>query len=466
MNLVIFDLSLLVLFVLVASVFLYVNRKNLKKEGSLLLYKSSWGVKLINYIGGRYKRTLKVLSYISISLGYVLMIGMITLMVQTVYLYMTSEISKVIKAPPVAPLIPYFPKLFGLQSYFPPFYFIYFIIAIVIVATIHEFSHGIFARRYNIKIKSTGFAFFKYFPAFFGAFVEEDSSQMKKAKKFEQMSVLSAGVFANLLVTIIFYFILFIFFTVTFIPVGVQFGTYSYSAVSASQISSINNISVSSYPELLSLSEDKLNKIVAGNKSYVASKQILEEQADNNGILILYDDAPAINSQIENVITEINSVKITDVETLQREMARYSPGEEIILKTNAGREYNIVLGESPENKSIPWLGIGFYNSEGKVAKIINKIFPSYKKDYVFYESKNSFDLFVKDLLWWIVMINLLVALFNMLPLGILDGGRFFYLTILSITNSEKTADRFFKAINTIIILIFIILLLKWVIDFF
>ena len=38
-----------------------------------------------------------------------------------------------------------------------------------------------------------------------------------------------------------------------------------------------------------------------------------------------------------------------------------------------------------------------------------------------------------------MIINLLVALFNMLPLGFLDGGRFFYLTFLGLTGSEKVA---------------------------
>jgi len=102
----------------------------LKQEGILFLYKTKWGIKLINYIGEKHKRMLNFLSYISISCGYVLMIGMLFILFQTVYLYLTTSISQVIKIPPIAPLIPYFPKLFGLQSLFPPFYFIYFLFAL------------------------------------------------------------------------------------------------------------------------------------------------------------------------------------------------------------------------------------------------------------------------------------------------------------------------------------------------
>ncbi|MBU2104331.1 MAG: site-2 protease family protein, partial [Nanoarchaeota archaeon] len=372
MNFVVLDIFLLVLFVLVASIFLYRNKKNLKKEGALLLYKTSWGVKFIDYIGKKYQKTLKVLSYVSITTGYLLMIGVIILIFQTVYLYLTTEISQVIKAPPIAPLIPYFPKLFGLQSFFPPFYFVYFIIAILIVATVHEFAHGIFARRYKIKIKSTGFAFLKYFPALFGAFVEQDDTQMNRAKKFEQMSILSGGVFANVTVAVLFYFVLFAFFKLTFIPVGVQFSTYSYSVINVAGISSINNISVNSYDEVLSLTKTEgLNKIVVGGKGYVATKNVLEEQKENEGIIILYDDSPAINSQIGSVIAEINGVKITSIEKLQEELNGYSPGEEVNIKTNEKNgDYGIVLGENPKNKSAPWLGVGFYNNENKISKII------------------------------------------------------------------------------------------------
>ena len=155
-----YDIILLILFVLFASFFLYLKRNNLKKEGILLLYRTKWGIKLINSVGRKYQRTLKALSYAAIFIGYILMIMIIYLIVDSVYLYFTSSIAETIKAPPITPLIPYFPQIFGLQSFFPPFYFIYFITSILIVATVHEFSHGIFAKRYGIRIKSTGFACF------------------------------------------------------------------------------------------------------------------------------------------------------------------------------------------------------------------------------------------------------------------------------------------------------------------
>ncbi len=472
MNFIIYDIFLLVLFAIFISIFLYKKKNNLKQEGILFLYKTKWGIKLINYIGEKHKRMLNFLSYISISCGYVLMIGMLFILFQTVYLYLTTSISQVIKIPPIAPLIPYFPKLFGLQSLFPPFYFIYFLFALLIVATVHEFSHGIFARKSGIKIKSTGFAFFKYFPAFFGAFVEQDEKQMEKAKKFDQMSVLSAGVFANVVVAILFYAILFLFFSFAFTASGIMFNTYAYSAVETSKIISINGVLLenNSYDNLLDLAnETGFNQIKTKERDYVSTKKVLLEQEQNKGAIVLYYDSPAINSNLSEIISEINDFKIDSIEKLQEELEKYSPGEEIEIKTIENGFVSvkkIILTEHPEIKGAAWLGVGFMNSKGGVLNKIIGFFPSYKKTNVYYKPNNNLSKFIKDFLWWIFVINILVALFNMLPVGILDGGRFFYLTILSITKSEKFAKRSFKLMTQLILLLFIAIMIKWVFSFF
>ena len=126
-----------------------------------------------------------------------------------VYLFQ-PQIVKAIKIPPLLPLIPYVPEIFKL-NFLPPFYFTYWIIAIAVIAICHEFSHGIFARRYGVKIKSTGFGFLGPLLA---AFVEPDEKQMQKKPKFQQITILSAGTFANIILTIIFFLLLLGFFSI------------------------------------------------------------------------------------------------------------------------------------------------------------------------------------------------------------------------------------------------------------
>jgi len=78
-----------------------------------------------------------------------------------------------------------------------------------------------------------------------------------------------------------------------------------------------------------------------------------------------------------------------------------------------------------------------------------------------YQPKYSFFGFLFIMFWWIVIINFLVALFNMLPLGILDGGQFFYVTILGITGSEKWAKRLYGFIGRLIFAAFLALMFIW-----
>lgn len=205
MDFTIYDLALLAIFIIFISIFLFVKRKNLKKEGLLFLYKTRLGVKIIDKIGNKYKRLLNVLGYISIILGFLLMASVLYLFGKIVWIYIfQSEIVRAIKIPPIMPLIPYLPQLFKID-FLPPFYFIYWIIIIAIVAISHEFSHGIFAANKKVKIKSTGFGFFPFFlPVFLAAFVELDEKRMEKKKILSQMTILSAGTFANILIAILF----------------------------------------------------------------------------------------------------------------------------------------------------------------------------------------------------------------------------------------------------------------------
>jgi hypothetical protein len=202
----------------------------------MYLYRTKLGMKIIDYIGGKYKRTLKVISYLSIICGYFLMLVMTYLLGQLVYIYLkTPELVRAVKIPPLMPLIPYFDSLFKID-FLPPFYFTYWIVAIAIVAIFHEFSHGILMRRYGIRIKSTGFGFLGPFLA---AFVEQDDIQMQKKNKFAQLSVLSAGTFINVILSIIFFLLLAFFFLLAYSPAGALFNTYSFGIVNTQNITSI-----------------------------------------------------------------------------------------------------------------------------------------------------------------------------------------------------------------------------------
>jgi hypothetical protein len=306
MNFITYDIILLVVFVLFVSIFLYRHRKNLKREGLLLLYKTKAGVRLIEKIGNKYKKILNILGYVSIGLGFLLMLAMIYFFGKMVWMYIfDSEIVKLVKIPPITPLLPYLPQIFKLD-FLPPFYFIYWIIIIAIIAIVHEFSHGIFAANKKVNVKSTGFGFFPFFlPIFLAAFVELDEKKMTKKKISSQMAILSAGTFANVLTTGLFFGILTLFFSLAFTSSGVIFDTYTYSVVNIESINVINNIHVDNvtYSQMFILinnSGKTINEVIAGDTKFLITPSFLEKQSGAGGYLLLYDNTPAINANLSN----------------------------------------------------------------------------------------------------------------------------------------------------------------------
>src|SRR3989344_1352741 len=104
------DIALLFLFTISVSIFLYIKRRNLKKEGILYLYRTSVGLKLIDWFGKKNARWLKPLQYVVLFCGYSLMISMVYILIKLAYLYITSPfIAKALKIPVIFPLIPYLP---------------------------------------------------------------------------------------------------------------------------------------------------------------------------------------------------------------------------------------------------------------------------------------------------------------------------------------------------------------------
>ncbi len=191
MSFIIYDLVLLVIFISLISIFLYKNKKNLKRDGLLILYRTSWGLKLIEKTGNKNPRLMKFLSYASIITGYLLMVGGIYFFAKVIWIYISrADVVAAVKVPPIMPLIPYLPQMFKL-SWLPDFYFTYWIVILAIIAVSHEFAHGIFSAYHKIKIKTTGFGFFPYFlPVFLAAFVELDEKKMEKKTTSSSISIL------------------------------------------------------------------------------------------------------------------------------------------------------------------------------------------------------------------------------------------------------------------------------------
>jgi len=449
----IYDVGFLVLFSIWVVWFLRTRKRALSREGIIFMYRTQFGVDAIKYIGDNFKKTLHALKYVIIGVGFVLMGAMVWMLGQTVSIYLLHpEITQLIKAPPIAPLIPYFPKLFGMESFFPPFYFTYFIVALAIVAIVHEFSHGIFMRLFKVKIKSTGLVFLG---PILGAFVEQDDNSFKKKAKLEQMTVLGAGVFANIVFALIFYGLYVAFFFSSFAASGYIFNSYGVAAVPLGDITGFNE-------------SDDLIKVMTENGTYYLDDGLAVQLNTSNGeYLVAYPEAPAVLSGMKGAIIQADDVKITGQDKLREFLENKHPGERVVFMTedvDGVKEYNIALGSHPDDSSKAYLGVGHNVAapRGVIQRSL-KWFMSFKEMSTLYKPTwdGEFVYFIYHLFWWIMIINLLVAMFNMLPLGMLDGGRFFMLAIWGITKSEKFAKKAYKAAGWLILFAFVLMMFFW-----
>jgi membrane-associated protease RseP (regulator of RpoE activity) len=456
------DLIFFVLFTIVIVFLLYRNKSKLKREGIIFLFKTKFGIDSITKFAKKNEKVLKKLKYIIIVVGFMLMFFIVFLLATNVYSYVRFPkqiIEATNGAPPIAPLIPYFPRLFGLSEYFPELYFSYFLIALAIVAIAHEFAHGIFMKLYNVKIKTTGFLFLG---PILGAFVEQDEKSFRSKKNSEQMTILGAGVFANLALAIIFFILLVFFFKFAYAPSGYIFTDYAQSRINISSIERFENYS------------DELFLVITNTERHYITSQTYDLISGNlsnleNYSLIVYIDSPAIRSQLKGAITEIDNKKVKNFEDFQIEMSKKYPNQEVQIKTNYNNEekvYEIILKEHPTNSSLGFLGVGSKISVQKksfLSKVVSIIL--YRDPTIYYETRFNKDIveYFYHLFYWIALINFFVAMFNMLPVGILDGGRFSYLAILSLTKSERKTKKIYKFIFSTIILIFVLIVLSWVI---
>src|SRR3989344_4859307 len=187
-----FNIIFAVIFYGLLYIFYLKHKNKFEVQGKIFaLYRTKLGIKLMDKIAKKFPKTLNFIGHLGILFGFAGMIFIFYILFKGAYglLFVKGA------APVVAPVLPGI-SIPGL----PELSFWHWIIAIFIVAVIHEFSHGVLSRVYNVKVKSSGFAFLGPILA---AFVEPDEKQVKKKKKNHQLSIMAAGPFSNVLLALI-----------------------------------------------------------------------------------------------------------------------------------------------------------------------------------------------------------------------------------------------------------------------
>jgi len=472
MEFIVYDFIFLIVFVLFLIIFLYRKRKHLKRQGILYLYHTKIGIKIIDYVAKKYKKILEPLQYLVIACGYVLMASMIYLLVKFTQMYLSSPAAaQTLKVPVLTPLIPYLPSLFKID-FLPQLYFTYFIIIIAVIAIPHEFAHGIFARLNKIRVHSTGFGFLG---PFLTAFVEPDEKQMEKSSKLSQLAILSSGTFANILTTIVFGLLLWLFFALAFVPVGVNLvNVYPISTVNMSDLTETNGLPLALY----NLDNSLLTEVMYRNETRYVDTEILRKTfKENLTQTLIYNNSPAfkariagepsiLNITVTSAITEVNGIKTPSLKILNSTLYSFAPGETINITTiyNGTKEIkSVTLGDSDGKASLGIATMPDTIQKKSLLSLVYSFIAKINSPSIYYESRiGDLGMFIFNLLWWIVIVCIGVALTNMIPVGIFDGGRFFLLTIWGITRSKKAGEIAYKLSTWLILLVVLALMVQWV----
>jgi len=125
------------------------------------------------------------------------------------------------------------------------------------------------------------------------------------------------------------------------------------------------------------------------------------------------------------VVTAINGSAVDSVEVIGAFLNKTVPGDSVVLDTQNG-SFSVVLGENPKNVSRSYLGVQVRaHAEENPAFVARygEIVPELLRWFA-------------GLFFWLFMLNVGIGLFNLLPIGPLDGGRMFQLVCLKLFKKE------------------------------
>ena len=141
------------------------------------------------------------------------------------------------------------------------------------------------------------------------------------------------------------------------------------------------------------------------------------------------DDYPAAQANLQPpfIVKEINGKATTNLALFVNATKDIVPGTKVHLVTNKGA-YDLVAAANPDNATKGFMGIADFSfkTEPKEAVIAKygAWFP-------------PFYTWIHMLIFWLVVINFGIGLFNLLPLGPIDGGRMFLTAMLAICKDNK-----------------------------
>lgn len=445
-----------------------------------IFFRTTRGLNLLDNLA-RPKRLWRIVAsagipLVVLSMTYFLML----VLAMTYYMIQEPPMPSSYNAPRNILLIP------GLNEYIP---FVWGWIALFVTMLVHEFAHGILSRVEGVRVKSMGIV--AVFIAPIAAFVEPDDADLFGSKdqpaivsKSARIRILSAGVISN--------------FIVAAVAMALFFGPV-IAAISPMDRLIVVDVQDGSAADKAGLERGMVLLDVNGNKdsnldqfyshlgSSTSSMKVFFEDREEilpltgesaRGIMVasIFNGSSAESAGLpaKSLITEIDGIKIANLEGFRKLMNTTHPGQIIAITTGQGHTYqvNLTAKETADKadsggfigiiisgnavlsggalfmevparqflqtlKDIPEMGItGFHLMLSLpfsgIPGFTQKGFPGFSgwltavfEPTGWAEPLGSKLFWIANLLLWIGWINLYAGLFNCLPAVPLDGGHIF-----------------------------------------
>jgi membrane-associated protease RseP (regulator of RpoE activity) len=456
-GLLIFITILFVYFLIV--IFLHkkgvLEKYNISPYGPALLIRTKRGINFLKKIA-RKKRFWKAYGNSGIVFCFIAMIIFVFFFLwnlSIVFGLTPEERAEVLPGPEFYLILP------GINPILPVETLFYIVLAFIVAIIVHEFSHGILTLVGNLKVKSMGLLYF-IFPI--GAFVEPDEEQMKKTKITKRMRVYAVGPLSNF-VTFFICIMLFSFILMSAVQPGDGLTVYEVYEDSPAYdlgirkgaiITDINGTDLTTFGNL--------------SDRFYQYQVVLNDTKANDTVTIsyIYNNVPYVDKEVA-LVDKYNYIK-TNSSKGKGHPGIYSfvnePGNLDLLKNPfqdpVYRFFNFlslpVLGYIQGYNPIASPFIDSYNIEGPLGAIPTDVF------WIFVSA-----------LYWVAWLNIMVGIFNILPMIPLDGGFLFNDSIRLFVRrvkkdiSDEKSEKIVKNISLVVSLtiLFIILapiLLKYV----
>jgi len=319
------DLATLLVFILVIGLFLYRNRRRIELQKIvypvlyILLFRTNFGIRLIDRLGTRFREQVKFIGYMFIGFGFFgifyISYAIIVMMLQFFRAPATTETVTLVLPGISVPG-------YGYLSFW------HWIIALFVLVLLHEFAHGIVARAHGLKVKSSGFAFLAFLvPIIPAAFVEPDEKKLRKAEDVVQYSVFAAGPMINIALAILLLLL---------------------------------------FPYVADLS---------GNTLAPFEEKITEPVGFSFDAV---KDNPAAIAGINGsfLVTEFNGNKVSTADDVLKELRCISP-ETNVTVGNGTASYVITTAEHPNDKTMAYLGVNNIQNVRNVKEQYKSVAPAF-----------------------------------------------------------------------------------------